>query len=277
MHGFVESKETPFVYVNRLSKHLQQNHLLISHPHKHDFFLTVIFTAGSGKHEIDFRSYPVTPGSVFFLLPGQSHHWDLSDDTDGFILFHTHSVGRHATTFPFHSYMNPNPLLQLAKDDAEAIQTDFMKLFAEYEGGAMYREWKLQNLIENLYIELARRYTDNPGKQIPASGEYIRKFELLLEAQYMQDKHPSFYASQLFISPRHLNRLTQEHYGKTPGALIARRVVLEAKRMLVHGTGSLAFIAETLGFDDYAYFSRYFKRVEGVSPSEFVGGMRGER
>lgn len=67
--------------------HLKSSHKHIEKPHRHDFYVTVLFTHGSGVHEIDFQSYDVQPGSLFFLSPGQIHSWELSDDTEGYIFF----------------------------------------------------------------------------------------------------------------------------------------------------------------------------------------------
>lgn len=52
-------------YANDFATHLLNNRDIISHPHKHNFYLSVLFIEGTGVHEIDFESYPIKPGSVF--------------------------------------------------------------------------------------------------------------------------------------------------------------------------------------------------------------------
>jgi hypothetical protein len=49
------------------------------------------FTNGSGTHEIDFDVF-IQPGSMFFLQPGQMHHWNLSDDVEGFVIFYSQEM-----------------------------------------------------------------------------------------------------------------------------------------------------------------------------------------
>lgn len=83
------SLESTGFYINKLSAHLQSSHLHINKPHKHNFFASILFTHGNGKHEIDFNSYEVKPSAVFFLSPGQTHNWNLSDDVEGIIFFHS--------------------------------------------------------------------------------------------------------------------------------------------------------------------------------------------
>ena len=84
---FKDEDSNKHLYCNRFDKHLQ-THPFIEKPHRHDFHLVVIFTKGHGTHVIDFNTFEIKPGSVFVLQPGQMHHWILSKDIDGYILFH---------------------------------------------------------------------------------------------------------------------------------------------------------------------------------------------
>ena len=275
---FLLPSEDSFIYVNRLSEHLRRNHLLISHPHKHDFYLTVLFTQGSGYHEVDFQRYSVVPGTVFLLKPGQSHHWQLSADTDGFIFFHTQLVNGYfyRDHFPFHAFTDVPPLLFLERGQMGSFAPKFNALLEEYRVSGEFRERKLTNLIDNLYIDLSRHYhSPQEGVTTTASGmHYLRQFEDLLEEHFREEKSPHAYAAWLSISVRHLSRLTQEHYGKSSGTLIAERVILEAKRMIAHTEDRLQEIARELGFEEYTYFSRFFKKHTNFSPRQFEQSVR---
>ncbi|WP_418509130.1 AraC family ligand binding domain-containing protein [Corallibacter sp.] len=55
------------VYINTFSNHIKRNKNLINKPHSHNFYLCVLFTKGTGTHEIDFNSYTITPGKIFFF------------------------------------------------------------------------------------------------------------------------------------------------------------------------------------------------------------------
>ncbi|MDP5045260.1 MAG: AraC family ligand binding domain-containing protein, partial [Leeuwenhoekiella sp.] len=65
-HNFNASE----LYANDFAKHIRVNEKLVHKPHTHNFYLCVIFTEGTGTHEIDFTQYAIVPGSVFFLNPG---------------------------------------------------------------------------------------------------------------------------------------------------------------------------------------------------------------
>lgn len=78
-----------------------------------------------------------------------------------------------------------------------------------------------------------------------------------------------FYAGELNITAKHLNRVVKSTINKTTGQLISDRIVLESKRLIVHKNVNMAEIADSLGFSDYAYFSRFFKSKTGITPMEF--------
>lgn len=266
-------------YVNTLQEHIETKHKDIALPHKHSFYLAVLFTKGTGIHEVDFISYPVARGSLFFLNPGQTHHWQLSDDTEGYIFFHTqafynlHYNQHHITHYPFFYSMHNSPMLKLPYDAYKTIKGLFMELLNENEGEHIMKKPKLLSLIDLIYIESTRVYVVQNEAALPVQSAYSIKFrELdgLVEKHYRKNKSPSHYASMLNMSPKHLNRITQAVAGKTTSDVILDRVMLEAKRELLLQRNSFTEIAYTLGYDDYAYFSRLFKKKAGETPSAFL-------
>jgi AraC-like DNA-binding protein len=84
------------------------------------------------------------------------------------------------------------------------------------------------------------------------------------------------YARRLGYSTRTLDRLARANAGVTAKALIDERVVLEARRMLVHAADPVAAVADALGFDDASNFSKYFTQRAGSTPAAFRRLARGE-
>jgi len=265
-------------YANYFPIHLELHHKSIMVPHKHDFYLTVLFTQGTGVHEIDFYSYQIKPGSVFLLNPGQTHHWELSEDIDGYIFFHSKSFyemsfnGRRINSFPFFYSTQNAPCVYLGGKDQEKIDALFKEVVLEYQSFSILKRQKLANLIDIIYIELSRLCIDESKSDIKKTNSYSIKFrelEELIEKNFLQEKSPQFYASESNISPKHLNRITKEMVEKTTTELITERVILEAKRLLIHGKLTFTEIAYNLGYEDYSYFSRLFKKKVGENPSVF--------
>lgn len=97
----------------------------------------------------------------------------------------------------------------------------------------------------------------------------LARFQALVERRFQAHWPVSRYAEALGVSPEQLNRSAQAEAGCGALALVHRRLALEACRRLVHSTVPVAKLAEALGFDDPAYFSRFFRRHTGVSPRQW--------
>lgn len=103
----------------------------------------------------------------------------------------------------------------------------------------------------------------------PDAGPRLEQFHQLLEAHFKTWKKPAEYAAAMHITLKALSRLTGKYLSKTPSALIAERVVQEAKRALHFSHLSVKEIATALGYSDPLYLSRLFRKQTGVSPREF--------
>ena len=97
----------------------------------------------------------------------------------------------------------------------------------------------------------------------------VYEFMILLEENYQQERNAEFYASELRISSKRLNQILKEKLDKTGMQLIHDRIILEAKRQIIHSENTLKEIAYALGFTDRPYFSRFFKKQTGQSPEDF--------
>lgn len=276
---FDESHAAEEFYANTMQDHLQTRHKDIAHPHSHDFYLAMLFTKGTGIHEIDFTSYEVKPGALFFLNPGQTHHWELSQDTEGYIFFHSqefydlHYTHSRISRFPFFFSMHQSPALYPDAAALKKITPLFRQILDEYTGGAILKKEALTTLTDLTYIEATRIYPEFDAEAHITQNNYynrFREFEALIEDNYREMKSPSVYASMMAITSRHLNRITQSVVGKPAIDVIQDRILLEAKKLLVLQRKNFSEISINLGYVDYAYFSRLFKSKTGETPSSFL-------
>ncbi|MGK0414418.1 MAG: AraC family transcriptional activator of pobA [Polaribacter sp.] len=275
---FEEEKASTNFYSNDLGIHLKKNKSIVDKPHSHNFFLCVFFSEGNGIHEIDFNTYKVKTGSVFFLRPGQTHSWTFDCAPKGYIFFHTQDfykfyfLNKELSQFPFYySYKNP-PNLLLVSEERTVIELRFKEINNEYHEKSSYKNQKLVSLINLVYIDLSRIYSSIEPRKEVISSSYLQTFnnlEKTIEQFYKTEKSAKFYADKLSITTKHLNRIIKSTINKTTTELITERLLLEAKRHIVHSKNSLSTTAEILGYDDYAYFSRLFKLKEGMTPIDF--------
>jgi AraC family transcriptional activator of pobA len=108
-----------------------------------------------------------------------------------------------------------------------------------------------------------------PEMQCGQDLERLRQFRELIDEHFTEHWSVERYARRLAVSETSLNRLCRRLTGGTGFDLVQQRLALEARRSLVHGPGSVIGIAGELGFKDAAYFCRFFRRHNGLSPTEF--------
>jgi AraC-like DNA-binding protein len=239
----------------------------------------VLFTQGSGIHEVDFNSYPIQKGALFLINPGQTHSWKFFDKVEGYIFFHSkayydfHFSNKNINNYPFYySALNP-PALFLNHNEVLNYITVFRDIIKENDSEEPFSIQKLALLIDLLYINTTRLYLESEGFEIVKNEKEVSRFnalELLIENNYRSEKKPEFYASKLSVSIKHLNKIVKTTIGKSTSELIQERIILETKRMLVHGRYTIQEIAFELGFEDPSYFARFFKKKCKISPSDFV-------
>ena len=262
------------LYINTFKNHLI-DHSFVEEPHRHNSYVLVFFTNGSGTHEIDFDVFTIQPGSMFFLQPGQMHHWNLSDDVEGFVIFYSQEMynlyfgQKTIADYPFYSSVDNKPEMVFDASELKAILPYFESLIIETQSNQLLKQDKTMNLLDIIHIEIARKYSETHLHEAHSYNVKIKNFEVLLEQNFKTEKAPFFYASRLNITLKHLNRICNEMLQKTTTEVITARIILEAKRMLMDKKFTVNEIATELGFDDYSYFTRLFKKHTGITPTDF--------
>ncbi|MHC5308684.1 helix-turn-helix domain-containing protein [Myroides sp. LJL116] len=265
-------------YVDTIVNHLANNHAHLQKPHRHNFYVCLFFTQGSGTHTIDFTTYDITPGSVFMLGPGQMHSWDLSKDIDGYVLFHTQDfldvyfVRNSVREYPVFSSLYCSYGFVSQEEQMKELKMLFQNMIKEFSLGLWKDHLMLVNWISIFYISCNR--TILQGKQYKESSNNVYythfiEFENMVEIYFREDKFAQQYAQRLNMTQKHLNRICRTLINKTTTQIILERLILEAKRELIYSEKSLATIALDLGYEDYSYFSKVFKKQEGITPREF--------
>jgi len=264
-------------YANTFAEHMKQHATRILLPHRHVFYVSLLFTRGTGIHEIDFQTYDIHPGSVFMIFPGQVHWWESSVDADGYVIFHNKDFynfyfsHERLNQFPFFGSTRSMPLIRLKPDELPKIEETYRVILNEYRQGGLMRFQKISSLLDVLYIDLSRCYL--PADQMKPHNQtqlsHTRRLELLIEANFKEIKSPARYSEMMYMSERNLNRTTKLILNKTVSDLITEKVILEAKRMLIHTRDTVGQIALDLGYEDNSYFIRLFRKKTGQSPLEF--------
>ncbi len=99
--------------------------------------------------------------------------------------------------------------------------------------------------------------------------DVVRKFNFLVDRHYKSKRKVSDYAEMMFKSPKTLSNLFANYNQKSPQQIIMERIALEAKRLINYTDKQNQEIAYELGFNDPAHFSKFFKKMFQISPTEY--------
>jgi AraC-like DNA-binding protein len=235
----------------------------------------LIITAGAATMTIGYDTYTARAGELLFVPAGQVFSFGSDDENEGFLL-HVHPnflLGRYVTDAPVDAFefLTPwgNRLISPPGDMVNAVLVICRRLLTIYQEQGLTARSLLQSYLLALLGEVAQGYVPVSTAGQSAAYRLTHAFKVLLTECIRQQHRVTDYASQLSISPNHLNKAVKETTGKSPTRWIDEALVLEAKVLLSQTVSSVATIADQLGFNDPSYFSRLFRRYEGMSPLEF--------
>lgn len=261
---------------DRFKSYLERNpHLHVVH--KHSFYHLVYFTAGSGEHVIDFESFPVNSGMIYFMRPGQVHNWQFKDEVDGYIINFAPAFFEELLAhpklidqFPFFGTDVQQQVIVLKPDTRKKVESIFEAIIVEQSEKPGTRQLMTGTLLLQLFILVSRDITQPAPKQEQGyNSTILQNFQQLIEDNFSRMKLPKDYAALMYITPNHLNALCRDLAGISAGEMIRNRILLEAKRLLINFDLSIGGIAAELNFPDSSYFVKFFKKHTGSTPEAF--------
>lgn len=221
--------------------------------------------------EIDFQEYTITAPSVVYMHPNQVHRI-LAFKNVTVCSLAIKNEYLHADHLTLLEEIAPIKPLVLTKETYKDISGIFsLCLDCSKQKSKRLHHLVLKDSVHTLVAlimsALLSQYT-SPGI-LSRPEEITVSFRQLVEKNYRQDKRPAAYARQLNISTHYLNESVKNITGLSVSLHIQERIILEAKRLLYHTNKSVKEIAFDLGYEDYAYFSRLFSKVTGLSALAF--------
>lgn len=249
--------------------------------HLHDFYSIFWIEQGEAIHATEFVEYSLKPDTILFVPPGLKHRMYLDNSVGGiYILFNEEFIRYNRNNYiPLREcrlFNNPDfkSLITVTADEKAEFNDITGLIFEELRSPDPYSEDIVLNLLSFFLLKSRRiferqnREPKDPGPDATPDVTIIR-FKQLIEENYTSLKTVSPYAEMLNINPSCLNELSKRTTGITAGELIRNRVIDETKRLLYSTTLSGKEIAFQLGFDDPAYFSRFFRKYTGATLKEF--------
>jgi AraC-like DNA-binding protein len=273
----------PFVYMPMEAIEAERQHKAGDDlPHRHDFYTIVaVETATGGTHQIDFKDYPLTPNTVYFVSPEQVHHVLTqagAPPTGHVLLFSADFLLRHSMPPEqllglelFFNCDEARPLVLEAQEMAD-LRMFFQKLAHETAADRPDRLEVLGAWLKLLLLELKRLKADKALDNLKwdhRQAAIVRRFKSDVEQHFARWHQVADYAQAQNLSSSYLNEVVKSETGSSAKDLIQNRLVLEAKRLARYANLSAKEIAYQLGYEDVAHFSKFFKKCTGRTFSAF--------
>jgi len=244
-------------------------------PHRKDYYMFVLVHTGSSRHWIDTTPYTLKPNTFYISSPWQVQVKEQTEPLTGIVLSFSEeflNMDESKTLQQLPVIKNPSNAheFSLQPSDYLFIEDMLKKMWLEYEAKNEWRYTMLLSYLRILSIYTSRLYTDQLSKKAGAKERgLLQRFKQLINERFTELHQVADYAELLNITAGYLNDVIKQQSGKTAMEHIHERIVLEAKRQLLHTEFSAKEIAYDLGFEDAAYFNRFFKRLTEQTPAAF--------
>ena len=251
-------------------------------PHRHHFYEIIHVTGGEGTHYIDFESHRFQKDSLYFISPGQVHFHNFHFPVKGYlIVFNSDFLifppenNKQMYEISFFHRVRESPVLRLTKDQAAKINALVQTIYDEYRSEQRDRVSLLRAYLHILIVQAQRLYDVASAKDGSVKeSSLVRRFMQLVSENFARDRSVQAYANSLGMNANHLSDTIKALTGRSPGWIIRRQIVLEAKRLLAVTDLTVAEIGYTMNFEDPSYFSRFLRRETGLSPSKLRRHIR---
>lgn len=247
-----------------------------SHTHQGILQTLIMFSGGAEVHLDDMVINSPSP-RVIVIPPATVHAFKFEPDTHGFVLTISESIlldtpSRRGRA-PFDSLFLEPAAIALPENSSllKTLENLLTHLLAEFHapkrGHRSLTEWLAKSVLLLIEREQATLLMDNRAKG--GRTRLFTEFRALVEQHYLEHWRIADYADALNVTPSKLNRTSRTLTGHSAFEITQQRLLLEARRRLVYIVAPVQLLAYELGFEDPAYFNRFFKKRTGMTPAQF--------
>ncbi len=241
-------------------------------------FHTIAWNKGPAQTvDIDGVKYLFEPNTILPIMLNQSFVFEKAEDIVAWqfnrefycILNHDAEVGCIGFIF-----FGPSPTMFVPLDEehADKMQQLLTLFIEEYNGEEEIKGEMLRMLLVRLIIQttrLAKKKYFGAEQLTEDKFNLLRQYNVLVELHFRKEHQVQFYAGQLNKSPKTISNIFSLYSKKTPLQIIQDRIITEAKRLLYYTDRSIKEIADNLGFEEVAHFSKFYKNITKQNPSDF--------
>lgn len=248
-------------------------------PHVHDSLIQVLFIECGQVDVLMNGTRQKASAPCLIVVPAQTvHGFTYTPDTEGLTITASQHPLESVLTILSSDVLkrlhSPSLIpLDYVPKEKEIIWKLFSSMMEELRVPMINQTAMCTSLFISMFVHLSRiSKINDENQQINNSSRkasQINKFLAIVDQKFRQRLTVNDYSCEMGMSPGHLSRLCRLTLGMSSLDVINMRVIQEAQRELVYTSKSIKQLAAFLGFNDEAYFTRFFHKHAGVSPSQF--------
>ncbi|MEM7110931.1 MAG: AraC family transcriptional regulator [Chloroflexota bacterium] len=243
--------------------------------HRHDFYELVWLWHGRCTFFSDFNRYRLEEGTLIFISPGQLHDYIITESFIRLLIIGFRpnilpAVAPHLTNILPFDDTERSPILPISAAQKPIFAQLFETAHARFD--ARVAGWKpiVTTYLQTILTEAAYLMPPEFMEQATtANVQLTRAFQQNVERHYRTQQKVQDYAAMLGVTTNHLVKTVRQTTSMTPKQMLQGRLLLEAKRLLVHTPYPVSQISELLHFANNSTFSRWFKNQTNQSPTQF--------
>lgn len=229
---------------------------------------------GAVRGTLDGRDFELTAPALLMLAPGSVHGFDYTRDTEG------HQVSVPSATLrdllgdaqfmdaELHASFVLHTLEPTQAEECDALFQRIALEFQQQRPGRVHALLACATLLAVLFVR-GHGEAFSSVRQQGARDTLVQRYLALVEAHYRSHRPLGKYAEALGVTADHLSRSCRALHRQSALDLLNERRMLEARRLLAYTSQTVAEVAQQLGYEDPAYFSKFFQRSTGSAPSAY--------
>ncbi len=246
-------------------------------PFLSDMIIAIILKSGTLKLTIDMVDYEAVAPSLITILPKQTFRIKyLPEDLDGSTIMMSNAFSEslfneYAAFNQLRKNIEVNPVTHLLDGIKGAFDT-YLELLENLIKSPVkaYKLEAAKHLTLSMFYGVVFSLHDmNEVKPIDRSAILFKQFERELRMNYSKEREVAFYADKLCITPKYLSSIVLAQSGKSALKCINEYVVNECQALLLSTNLTLQQISDKLNFPSQSVFSKFFKRMTGLSPRDY--------
>ncbi|RYH10349.1 AraC family transcriptional regulator [Tropicimonas sp. IMCC6043] len=231
--------------------------------------LLLWFTRGQGRITVAGLTRGYGAHNAVFIPAGVMHGFEVTGQVFGTAAFFNQSAGLDLASEPFH--------LRVRDARSQGEITGLLEsMQRELDGERPLKDRAIAHLGGLLSVWLDRqRIAASDRPEDSSARALVRRYTEAIEEQLYTGQSVGDYAEALGVTPTHLSRVCNQTCGRPASDILADRLTFEARRLLLDTALPVKRVAEMLGYNSAAYFTRAFHHRTGQTPSEFREARRG--